>query len=65
MNERKLISIKQVCERTSLSRTTINNWRSVGKFPLPVPIGEKRFAFVESEIQQWIDERIAARSEAA
>lgn len=43
------------------SRTHL--WRLVsgGKFPAPIKIGEGRNAWVESEIDQFISERMAAR----
>jgi prophage regulatory protein len=46
---------------TSLSRTMLNRYRSEGRFPAAVPLGEKRVAFVKSEINEWIAARIAAR----
>lgn len=60
-----LISLNEVCGRTSLSRTAINKWRDSGRFPKAVPLGDKRVAFVAAEVEQWIRDRIAARSEAA
>ncbi|MDG4898057.1 AlpA family phage regulatory protein [Mesorhizobium sp. WSM4976] len=64
--EAALISIKEAARLTSLSRTSINEKRAAGKFPQPVPLGDKRIAFVKSEVDAWIRERIAARrSEAA
>lgn len=59
-----LISIKEAARITSLSRTSINEKRSAGKFPQPVPLGDKRIAFVKSEVEQWIRDRIAARRSA-
>lgn len=56
-----LISMNDVCAMTSLSRTFINKRRAEGQFPEPVPLGEKRFAFVRAEIVEWIAERIAER----
>lgn len=63
-NSPALISLNDVCERTSLSRTAINNHRSAGTFPKSVALGEKRIAFVAVEIDQWIQDRIAARDAA-
>lgn len=60
-NSPRLVSMNQVCAMTSLSRTTINMHRASGNFPKPVPIGEKRIAFVRAEVEQWIAERIAER----
>lgn len=54
-----LVAMRDVCTMTSLSRTAINKRREQGKFPKPVPLGEKRIAFVRAEVQQWINERIA------
>ncbi|MBH5387040.1 helix-turn-helix transcriptional regulator [Bradyrhizobium diversitatis] len=59
--EPSLVSIKHACELTSLSRTMINRYRAEGRFPAAVPLGDKRIAFVKSEVSEWIAERIAAR----
>lgn len=60
-----LISLNDACRMTSLSRTAINRWRDLGKFPKAVPLGDKRVAFVRAEVEQWVRDRIAQRSEAA
>lgn len=46
---------------TSLSRTMINRYRVDGRFPAAVPLGDRRVAFVKSEVTEWIATRIAAR----
>lgn len=56
-----LVSLNDACRLTSLSRTAINRWRTLGKFPAAVPLGDKRVAFVRAEVQQWIHDRIAER----
>ncbi|ASY58450.1 hypothetical protein SS05631_c35360 [Sinorhizobium sp. CCBAU 05631] len=56
-----LISLNDVCRLTSLSRTAINRWRSLGLFPAAVPLGDKRVAFVKAEVEQWVCDRIAER----
>jgi prophage regulatory protein len=60
-----LISLNDVCELTSLSRTAVNKWRSLGRFPAAVPLGSKRIAFVRGEVERWIRERIADRTKEA
>jgi len=35
-----------------------------GKFPAPVKIGVKRIAYVRAEVENWIDDQIAARAAA-
>ncbi|WP_338057092.1 helix-turn-helix transcriptional regulator [Sinorhizobium fredii] len=54
----------EVCEATSLSRAMINKLRARGRFPVAVSLCERRVAFLRSEVEQWIDERIAARAAA-
>lgn len=56
----RLVSLNQVCEMTSLSRTYINKCRAEGTFPKEIPIGQRRIAFVRAEVDQWIADRIAA-----
>ena len=57
--QNRLISIQEACRRSSLSRTSINKYRAAGLFPRPIKLGEKRLAFVESEVDDWIEKRIA------
>lgn len=57
-----LVSIKHACAMTSLSRTAINRYRSEGRFPAAIPLGDKRVAFLKSEVIAWINARVAARA---
>ena len=59
-----LVSLNDACRLTSLSRTMVNRLRVEGRFPVAVRLGERRVAFVRSEVQAWIDARIAARAAA-
>ncbi len=59
-----LISLNRACEITTLSRTAINRWRSLGLFPAAVPLGDKRVAFVREEVEAWIRDRVAERDQA-
>lgn len=59
-----LLSMNQVVKLTTLSRTMINKYRIAGNFPEAVAIGEKRIAFVESEVREWILERMNRRTAA-
>ena len=64
--ENQLLSIKDTCSRTTLSRTTL--WQKVkrGEFPKPIALGEGiRKAFLASEVEAWIAERMAERDEVA
>jgi prophage regulatory protein len=57
----RLLKLPTVIDRTGLSRSRIYVEIAAGKFPLPVKIGERAIAFVEPEIDAWIDARIAER----
>ncbi|MDR9813749.1 helix-turn-helix transcriptional regulator [Rhizobium hidalgonense] len=59
-----LISLNDVCLLTSLSRTAVNRWRSLGLFPSAVPLGDKRVAFVKAEVERWIRARVSERDQA-
>nr|WP_037392800.1 AlpA family phage regulatory protein [Sinorhizobium fredii] len=63
-NRPRLMAMGEVCEATSLSRAMINKLRARGRFPVAVSLCERRVAFLRSEVEQWIDERIAARAAA-
>jgi prophage regulatory protein len=57
-----LMSMKEAARTTSLSRTMLNRYRTEGRFPAAVPLGDRRFAFVRAEVDGWIRERIASRA---
>lgn len=57
----RLLSIKEVLRRTSLGRTTVYRLMGLGQFPESVALGA-RVAWVESEIESWLQDRIAART---
>ena len=52
-----LLSIKTVCERTSLSRTTIHRLRDNNDFPAPIKITERRIGWTEQDVNSWIENR--------
>jgi prophage regulatory protein len=55
------IRLEQVKARTGLSRSTLYAYIHDGRFPSPVAISDRCVAWVESEIDAWIAERIATR----
>jgi prophage regulatory protein len=61
---RKLVSFPDLKERFGIpfTRRHLLNLESARKFPARVPIGEHRVAWVESEVQEWIDQKMEARS---
>lgn len=59
------LRLPEVKHRTGLSRSTIYAAVSAGEFPKPVRLTERTIAWVESDVQDWIDARIAASRDAA
>ena len=57
----RLIRYKAVAEKTDQSQTTIRRLVESGTFPQPVKLSKFSRAFVESEVDAWIAERIAER----
>lgn len=69
-----IIRRKQVEARTGLSRSTIYAKLRINpkrpsdydpSFPKPIAVGSKAVGWIESEIEAWIEARIAARQERA
>ncbi|CAM3830063.1 AlpA family transcriptional regulator [Pseudoalteromonas sp. L23] len=57
----KLIKLPQVIEKTSLSRSSIYDFMNKGGFPKSVSLGARAVAWVESEIDDWIGEKVKER----
>ncbi len=55
-----VLRLPAVKARTGLSRSTIYAYMRDGRFPQPVAISERCVAWIESEIDAWIADRIAA-----
>lgn len=60
----KLVRLPEVIERTSLSRSTIYEMMAQGRFPRPVKLNLRSNGWVESEINDWLDSRVAEREAA-
>ncbi|WP_134018180.1 helix-turn-helix transcriptional regulator [Modicisalibacter xianhensis] len=61
----RLIKLAKVMDNTGLSRSTIYKYISDGSFPKPVSLGVRNVAWVESEVEDWILERIRERDDEA
>ena len=60
----RLLHLRSVIDRTSLSRTSIYRLMARGRFPASVALGG-RVAWIEAEIEAWVLDRIAAHRGAA
>ncbi|CQH57756.1 TPA: AlpA family transcriptional regulator [Yersinia enterocolitica] len=56
---KRLIRVPEVLRRVGFSRTTLYERIKEGRFPDRVKIGLRSVAFVESEIDVWIDKVIS------
>ena len=55
----KIIRLPKVQEKTGLSRSTIYEYLKHRNFPAQIRLGARAIGFVESEIDEWIEARIA------
>jgi prophage regulatory protein len=60
---KSLIRLPEVGRRTSLSRSEIFKRMHAGKFPHYVKIGARAVAWVEDEIDAYVEDKIATRDE--
>ena len=60
----RLIKINEVMNQTALGRSSVYKYMKEGLFPKPVTQIGKSVAWVESEIQEWILDKIELRDEA-
>ncbi len=61
MNNMQLLNRKQVANRTNLSVSTIKRLEREGRFPQRIQVTHIRVACLQSEIDDWISQRVAAR----
>ncbi len=56
----RVLRLPRVQARTGLSRSTIYVRVAQGNFPQPVRLGSRTIGWIESEVDAWIREQIAA-----
>ena len=62
MTVKKLLRAKDVLAITLISNSTMYELIKENKFPKPIRIGRRAVAWLESDIQEWIDSRPTAGS---
>jgi len=58
----RILRIRKVCDRTGLSKTTLYDLETAGKFPKRVKLTDWATGWVESEVDAWLAARAAART---
>lgn len=56
----KFLSPKAVCEKISISRSTLDRLVAAGQFPSPIRVTQSRLAFSEHAVEAWMQEKVAA-----
>lgn len=58
----RILRLKDVIEKTGLARSTIYKYLDAGTFPKPIPLGGRSVGWVDSEVHEWIAEKIENRN---
>lgn len=58
--DERFLRLKAVLDRTALTRPTLYRLVKEGNFPRQIHIGPGCVAWLESDVQKWMDERIAS-----
>ncbi|HBC3410534.1 TPA: AlpA family transcriptional regulator [Vibrio parahaemolyticus] len=58
----RFMRLKEVMSVTGLGRSSIYNYMEADKFPKTVSLGDRAVAWVESEVHEWMEERLAHRA---
>jgi prophage regulatory protein len=61
----KLLKLRQVIVITGLARSTVYRYCAENSFPKPIRLGERNIAWVEAEVQEWIEQKIHQRDAAS
>lgn len=57
----RIIRLKEVIESTGLARSTVYKFISDGVFPKPISLGDRSVGWLESEVQDWILDKVKER----
>ena len=56
----KVIRLPVVKDKTGLSRSSIYLRMSKGDFPKSISLGDRAIGWLESDVEQWLEDKIAA-----
>jgi prophage regulatory protein len=60
---RKILRLPIVLDRTGLSRSTVYQRITEGRFPRPVSLGDRAVGWIETEVEEWIVGQIEVNRE--
>lgn len=55
------LKLQEVMEKTALSRSAIYRKMNEDQFPQSISLGDRAVAWVESEVDEWMEECLALR----
>ena len=58
--QQRLLRRPDVLHRCGISNSTLHRLIHAGNFPAPIQLGPRAVAWVESEVDTWIQQRIEA-----
>lgn len=56
-NALRLLRIKEVSELTSIAKSTLNLWVTLGKFPKPIALSNTLKVWQAQQILDWIEKQ--------
>jgi prophage regulatory protein len=60
----KILFKREISEITRLSHAALSQMERKNMFPRRIKIGQQRVAWIESEVREWLADRMAERNEA-
>jgi prophage regulatory protein len=57
----RVLNTEEVCDRTKYSRVHIWRLEKRNLFPKRLHLGDRRVAWVEAEVDEWLLQRVAER----
>jgi prophage regulatory protein len=57
----RFLKLKEVMEKTALSRSAIYRKMNEDHFPQSISLGDRAVAWVESEVDEWMEECLQQR----
>ncbi|ORT49523.1 transcriptional regulator [Vibrio sp. qd031] len=57
----RFLKLKEVMEKTALSRSAIYRKMNDDEFPKSISLGDRAVAWVESEVELWMEDCLAVR----
>lgn len=57
----RLLKLPEVMSVTGLSRSSIYSFIQNNKFPASVPLGARAVGWLESEVNEWVQQKIELR----